>query len=316
MKRFNLVNALTLDEGVSVLQENKGNAKRLAGGSDLLGVMLDRINPTYPEVLVNFKSVPGMDYIEEESGMLRIGAMTLLEDVANNAVVQNKYQALSQAARSVGTPQLRNVGTLGGNLCQETRCWYYRVSNNRFYCFKKGGTLCFAMVGDNRYNAILGGQVCFAVCPSDTAIALSALDATVVTNKRNMPIGELYQVLQLVLDEDEVITEIQVPEPEAGTKQVFSKFRLRKAIDFAISSVAVAINSDGGTVSDARIVLGGVAPVPYRAVDAEDAIKGNVINESIAESAGENAVKGAVPLSKNKYLIPITKALVKRAVLA
>ncbi len=316
MKKFNLVNALTLDEGVSVLQQNKGNSKILAGGSDLLGAMLDRINPTYPEVLVNFKSVPGMDYIEEEAGMLRIGAMTLLEDVANNAVVQNKYQALSQAARSVGTPQLRNVGTLGGNLCQETRCWYYRVSNNRFYCFKKGGTLCFAMVGDNRYNAILGGQVCFAVCPSDTAIALSALDATVVTNKRNMPIGELYQVLQLVLDEDEVITEIQVPEPEAGTKQVFSKFRLRKAIDFAISSVAVAINSDGGTVSDARIVLGGVAPVPYRAVDAEDAIKGNVINESIAESAGENAVKGAVPLSKNKYLIPITKALVKRAVLA
>jgi xanthine dehydrogenase YagS FAD-binding subunit len=248
--------------------------------------------------------------------MLRIGAMTLLADIANNAVVQNKYEALSQAAKSVGTPQLRNIGTLGGNLCQETRCWYYRVANNRFYCFKKGGTLCFAMAGDNRYNAILGGQVCFAVCPSDTAIALSALDATVITNKRNMPIGELYQVLRLVLDEDEVITEIQVPEPEAGTKQVFSKFRLRKAIDFAISSVAVAINSDGGTVSDARIVLGGVAPVPYRAVDAEDAVKGNVINESIAESAGENAVKGAVPLAKNKYIIQITKTLVKRAVLA
>ena len=160
------------------------------------------------------------------------------------------------------------------------------------------------------------GQVCYAVCPSDTAIALSALDATIVTNKRNMPIGELYKVLQLDLDDDEVITEIQVPEPEAGTKQVFSKFRLRKAIDFAISSVAVAINSDGGTVSDARIVLGGVAPVPYRAVDAEDTIKGNVISESIANSAGENAVNGALALSKNKYIIQITKALVKRAVLA
>jgi len=208
------------------------------------------------------------------------------------------------------------MGTIGGNLCQDVRCLYYRVARNRFYCFRKGGSLCFATIGDNRYNAILGGQVCFAVCPSDTAIALTALDATIITNKRDMPIGDLYRILKISLDEDEVITEVQIPEPKAGTKQVFSKFRLRKAIDFAISSTAVVMNVDGGTVSGARIVLGGVSPVPYRATDAEDSLNGNTINEQLAETVGDNAVKGAFALSGNGYLIPITKTLVKRAVLA
>jgi len=316
MKAFKLVNASTLDEGINALQENIGKSKVLAGGTDLLGAMVDKIHREYPDVLVNFKSIPEMDYIKEETGVLKIGAMTLLKDIVSNSIIQDKYAALSQAARSVGTPQLRNMGTIGGNLCQDVRCLYYRVARNRFYCFRKGGSLCFATIGDNRYNAILGGQVCFAVCPSDTAIALTALDATIITNKRDMPIGDLYRILKISLDEDEVITEVQIPEPKAGTKQVFSKFRLRKAIDFAISSTAVVMNVDGGTVSGARIVLGGVSPVPYRATDAEDSLNGNTINEQLAETVGDNAVKGAFALSGNGYLIPITKTLVKRAVLA
>ena len=171
-------------------------------------------------------------------------------------------------------------------------------------------------VADNRYNAILGWDQCPAVCPSDTAIALGALDATVVTNKRSIPILDFFEELGNDLGDDEIVTEVQVPEPESGSKQVFLKFRLRKAIDFAISSVAAVITPATGNVTDARIVLGGVAPVPYRATAAEDALKGNAITESVAEAAGAAAVKDATPLSKNGYIVQITKALVQRAVLA
>lgn len=173
-----------------------------------------------------------------------------------------------------------------------------------------------AVPGDNRYNAILGGEVCFAVCPSDTAIPLTALNATIVTSERSIPVDDFFKVLGNALGQGEIVTEIQVPKPQAGTKQVFLKFRIRKAIDFALSSVATAITIEGGTVADARIVLGGVAPVPYRATDAEDVLKGNAITESLAESAAAAAVQNAFALTNNGYLIPTTKALVKRAILA
>ena len=170
--------------------------------------------------------------------------------------------------------------------------------------------MCYAVTGDNRYHSIIGGKVCFAVCPSDTAIALSALNATIVTNKRSIPIGDFYEVLSNVLDTDEIVTEVQVPAPVAGTKQTFTKFALRKAIDFAIVSVSTAISS-----SDARIVLGAVAPVPYRATAAEDVIRGKAITEALAEEAAAAAVKDAIPLSNNKYKIQIAKVMVKRAIL-
>ena len=316
MKKFTHINATTVAEAVSALSEYGEKAKIMAGGTDLIGTMTDEIFPEYPEVLVNIKTIPGMDSIREEAGVLKIGTLALLEDIANDATVNAKYSALAEAAHAVATPAIRNMGTIGGNLCQEVRCWYFRNPNNRFLCFRKGGVLCMAVPGDNRYNAILGGQVCFAVCPSDTAIALRALNATIVTNKRSIPIDDFFVVLGNVLGDDEIVTEVQVPEPKAGTKQAFLKFRLRKTIDFALSSVATAITVEGGTVTDARIVLGGVAPVPYRATDAEDALKGKAISESVAEAAGAAAVKDALPLSKNAYLIQITKTLVKRAILA
>lgn len=316
MKAFTHVNATTVDEAASILSEYKGKAKLIAGGTDLLGTMRDEINPTYPEVLVNIKSIPGMDYIKEEGGMLKIGALTTLSEIAESSVVKDKYTALAQAADAAGSPLLRNMGTIGGNICQEVRCWYYRAPKNYFYCFRKGGTLCSAVPGDNRYNAILGAAVCFAVCPSDTAIALEALDATIVTNKRTIPVGDFFKVLENVLGDDEMVTEVQVPEPKAGTKQAFLKVRIRKAIDFAIASVATAITVEGGKVADARIVLGAVAPVPYRSTAAEDALKGNAISESVAETSGAAAVEGATPLSRNAYLIQMSKALVKKAILS
>ena len=177
MKKFTHINAATIDEAVSALGAD--NARVIAGGTDLLHTMKQRINPTYPEVLVNIKSIPDLDYIREEAGVLKIGPLAILEDIAGDTTVNGKYTALAQAAHAVGTPQLRNLGTIGGNICQEVRCWYYRAPGNYFFCFRKGGTLCHAVPGDNRYNAILGGAVCFAVCPSDTAVALGALDATI-----------------------------------------------------------------------------------------------------------------------------------------
>ena len=185
MKKIAHMDATTVDEAVSALSE--GKAEVIAGGTDLLVVLRGMISPNEPDTLVNIKTISGLDYIKEEGGSLKIGALTRLADIAESSVVQANYAALAEAAHRAASPELRNLGTLGGNICQKVRCWYYRAPNNYFNCFRKGGTLCFATLGNNTFNAILGGQVCFAVCPSDTAIALGALNATIVTNKSNIP---------------------------------------------------------------------------------------------------------------------------------
>jgi xanthine dehydrogenase YagS FAD-binding subunit len=309
---------MTVDGAVAALAT--GNHKAVAGGIDVLCLLKDRVQPTYPEGLVNLKSIPAMDYIKEEGGVLKIGALVLMADVAANTTVRSKYAALAQAAYSVATPQLRNAITIGGNLCQETRCWYYRAPENYFNCTRKGGKLCYAMTGENRYNSAFGHVGgCICVHPSDPARALVALDARIITNKRVIAAGDFFpgnKPSPTVLSGSEIITEIQVPEPKQGTKQVYLKFRLRKSMDFAISAVAVAITVKDGIVSDARIVLGGATPVPRRATGAEEALIGNAISEPVADAAAAAAVADAIPLSKNAYLIPITRTLVKRAILA
>ncbi len=250
---------------------------------------------------------------------LEIGATAKLSDIASSEIVKSKYSALARAAGSVASPPIREMGTIAGNLCQQVQCWYFRrsfLTGNFFDCLRKGGSQCYAVTGDNRYHAILGARQCFAVCPSDTAVALAALDAEIVTNKRSIPIGSFFQVQGNVLDEDEIIVEIRVPAPKPGAKQVFIKFALRPTIDFAVASVAAVITTELGKVSDAKIVLGAVAPVPYRANGAENALKGNAVSEWIAEAAAAAAVKEAVPLSNNKYKVQIIRTLVKRAILA
>ena len=314
MRKFNHINARTLAEAASALAG--GKATVIAGGSELMGRLKEDVLPTYPETLVNIKTIPGLDYIKEEAGVLKIGAMTHLADIAENAAVNQRYAALAQAAGRVASPTIRFMGTIGGNLCQLHRCWYFRNHNNRFNCVRKGGTTCFAMAGDNRYHSIFGAvSGCIAVHPSDIAPALVALNARILTSKkRSIDAQEFWAVKSpqsTVLAVDELITEIQVPAPASGSKSAFLKFALRKSIDFPVVNCAVAVGG-GGT----RICLNAVAPTPYRAMKGEQAIAGKTINEANAEAAGEAAVSEARPLPATKYKVQIAKTLVKRTLLA
>ena len=317
MRRFAYRNTTTVAEAVLLLKA--GHAAVLAGGTDIINLLKIGALTSPPQTLVNIKNIPGIDFIRGDADGLEIGATAKLSDIASSEIVKSKYSALARAAGSVASPPIREMGTIAGNLCQQVQCWYFRrsfLTGNFFDCLRKGGSQCYAVTGDNRYHAILGARQCFAVCPSDTAVALAALDAEIVTNKRSIPIGSFFQVQGNVLDEDEIIVEIRVSAPKPGAKQVFIKFALRPTIDFAVASVAAVITTELGKVSDAKIVLGAVAPVPYRASDAENALIGNAVSEWIAEAAAAAAVKEAVPLSNNKYKVQIIRTLVKRAILA
>jgi xanthine dehydrogenase YagS FAD-binding subunit len=323
MRAFRHHHAHTLDEVFSLLDAYEGRARLIAGGTDLLGILKDELLPDYPEALISIKTLPGLEGIEEEAGAIRIGALTRLTQLVQSPVIRNKAPALAEAAKSVATPEIRNMGTLGGNLCQDTRCWYYRYPHQmggRIVCHRKGKGPCHAVKGDNRYQAILGGKGCFAVCPSDTAIALAALDAEVVVTgregKKVLPIQDFYQTLGNVLRPDEMMTEIRIRQIPGNTAQTFHKYRLREAIDFAVVSVASVITMDKGTCKNVRIVLGAVAPTPFRATAAEDTVRGKPLTEKLAQEAAEAAVGRAKPLSKNAYKVEVAKTLVKRALLS
>jgi xanthine dehydrogenase YagS FAD-binding subunit len=315
LKKFAHVNAKTIDEAASLLRA--GHAAVLSGGTDLLGAMRFEVLPTYPEVLVNLKTIPDMEYIKEEGGMLKIGAQTRLEDIAKSALVHKKYTALAEGAHRTATPHIREMGTISGNICQMNRCWYFRNPDNRFNCIRKGGKTCYAMMGDNRYHSIFGAvKMCLAVNPSDTAPALVALNAKIRTNKRLIEAENFWEMTvpgSTILAADEIVTEIQVPTPAAGCKSAFIKFAIRKSIDFSIVNCAAMIGN-----GEARICLNAVYNKPYRALKAEEAIKGKTIDEANADAAGAAAVASAkaLPGDRNKWKIPIAKTMVKRAILA
>jgi xanthine dehydrogenase YagS FAD-binding subunit len=313
LHKFEHVDATTLDEAVVALAQ--GNAEVVAGGTDLVGTRRFSILRTDPETLVNLKTISGLDYIKEEGGMLKIGALARLEDIAKSEVVKNSYTALAEAAAKTASPHLREMGTIGGNICQLNRCWYFRKEDNRFDCVRKGGGMCYAVAGDNRYHSIFGAvKACVAVNPSDTAPALVALNAKIVTTKKTIDAENFWDVSipgSTVLESDEIVKEIQIPTPASGAKSAFVKFAIRSSIDFPIVNCAAAIG--GG---DARICLNAVYNKPYRATAAEDAVKGQTISEAIAEAAGEAALSSATALSKNKWKIQVARGMVKKAVLA
>jgi xanthine dehydrogenase YagS FAD-binding subunit len=305
----------TLDEAVKALADGKGRAH--AGGTDLLGCLRDGVF-TAP-TLVSLAGVPGLRGIEQTAeGGLRIGALASITDLAESEVVRTRYRALAEAAASVASPQLRNQGTLGGNLCQKPRCWYYR---GEFHCLRKGGDTCFAANGENQYHCLFGGESCFIVHPSDTAPALVALGAALRIvgpgGTRTVPV-EAFHVLpsvdvhrETVLEPGEIVAEILVPPAAPGIRSTYRKVRARASWDFALVGAAVALRLAGDVVRDARVVFSGVAPVPWRSKTVEAALNGRRLDAGTIRSAAAAAIKGAEPLARNGYKVPLLRGLVE-----
>lgn len=307
-----------MEGALSLLQRYEGKARLIAGGTDLLGVLKGEILPEYPEALVNLKAIPGFDRISEDDEGLKIGAAASLAHIGRSESVRDRYPGLAQAAQAVATPEIRRMATIAGNLCQDNRCWYYRYPHQmggRVLCLRKGRGPCHAVKGDNRYHAILGAEGCFAVCPSDLAVALSALDASIRIahpgGERVVPVADFYGSMGPKLKTGEIVTEIRIPPAPDRATQAFQKFRLRASVDFAVVSAAMLITWDDGICQDARIILGAVAPMPYRARAAEDVIRGRS-PQALAEAAAEAALDQARPLGMNAYKIEIARTLIKR----
>jgi xanthine dehydrogenase YagS FAD-binding subunit len=277
-----------------------------------------------PDYVVNLKTIPGLNTIKEERNGLRIGALTTLSDIEEHPVVKEKLLILSAAASEAASPQIRNAGTIGGNICQRPFCWYFRSAN--FNCLRKGGQVCYTVTGDGRFHAILGGGPSYIVHPSDTAPALVALDAQI---KIVGPAGERVIALEKffvlpaidykrenTLKPGEIVIEIFVPYPVAGSKGYYEKVRERLAWDHAIVAIATVVQSNAGVARRARVVLGGVAPIPWRAPKAEEFLRGKKLDDGIAQKAGEIALEGAKPLKDNVYKVALAKSLIQRALLA
>jgi len=321
MDNFSYIRPATLKEAASQLGKEHGRIAIIAGGTDLLGEMKDSL--AAPERLVSIRHLADLQGVRASAGGLRIGAATLLVDIVENPMVQERTPLLAMAAGKIGTPQIRNMGTIGGNLCQRPRCWYYR---NNFPCYKHGGNTCFSAAGENDYHAILQGGPSYIVHPSDAAPALVALGATARissgSRERLVPMEKFFVTpredvrRENVLLPNEILTAIDVPSAPAGSRAIYVKEMVREVWDFALCSVAAMVTVKDGVVTEARIVLGGVAPVPYRAAKAEAALMGKPLDEANAAAAGVAAVDGARPLAKNAYKVPLTQAVVKRALLS
>jgi xanthine dehydrogenase YagS FAD-binding subunit len=292
-------------------------AMPLGGGTDLLVAMREGI--AAPELLVDLRGIEGSDVIESRpDGALRIGASVRIERIAEDAAVRERYPSLTAACASVGSPALRNMGTLGGNLCQRPRCWYFRLP---VPCFKNGGASCPAVDGENQYHAILGGGPCHIVHPSDPAVALTALEAVVHVagphGARAVPIGDFYVLPserldgETVLAPGEFVTAVEVPERSSGGRQHYFKLMQRGAWDFALVSMAVVRRRDGGV----RMVLGGVAPRPWPVnPSVEEDVASGSLSEDDIETLAERAMYDARPLSKNGYKVQLAKALIVRGI--
>lgn len=293
-----------------------------AGGVDLMDLLKERL--IAPERLVNLRAVPGLDGVDEGERGLRIGPLVTLAQLAEHPVVRKRYRALAEAAEHAATPQIRNVATLGGNLLQRPRCWYFR--SDAFHCKKKGGSTCFAQAGENAYHAIFDNGVCAAVHPSATAVALLALggsvEITAAEGARTLPIADLFVTpaedvrREHVLGPQEIVTAVTIPKPRAGARSAYLKLGEKASFDWPLAEVAVAFDVEAGRAARPRVVLGAAAPVPMGAKGAEGAVDGQAIDEGVARAAGKAAVAGATPLEHNAYKIPLFETLVRRALLA
>ena len=314
----------SLDQAAALLAGP--DAHIIAGGSDLLDEVKEGI--ISPGQVVSLASVPGLVGIAETEGGLNIGAMTTIADVAAHPVICTAYTALAEAAGGLATPQIRNVGTLGGNLNQRPRCWYYR--HPLIPCLKKGGDRCYALAGNTKYLCVTGGDRCYIVHPSDTAVALSVFDAAIeiagAGGSRVLPISEFFAgpgvdiTRETVVGPGEVVTSVTLPHPaDLGgdgqpPRSLYIKAREREAGDFALVSVAVRLAVSGGKVQQAAVALGGVAPVPFRATQVEEYLAGRAVDSVDSAHAGSLSIPDARPMTDNGYKVVMANNLVKQGI--
>ena len=317
LRTFAYVRASSLGDALKQLE---GTGARVhAGGTDLLGCLRDGVFTA--DKVVSIGGLGDLRGIATSAdGGLRIGALTTVAEVAADLTIKEKYAAVAQAAAVVASPQLRNQGTIGGNLCQRPRCWYFRGD---YACARKGGQLCYAMQGQNQYHAIFGGSACWIVHPSDTAPALVALGARVRTagpkGGRTIDLEKFFVLpdadvrRENVLEPGEVLTEVLLPPPDAAAKSSYRKVRARGSWDFAMAGIALALAMKGDKVDRARVVLSGVAPIPWRAAGVEKAIVGQRLDAKAIARAADAAVAGAQPLEHNGYKVALVRGVVEEA---
>ena len=319
MKAFAYVNAANEKEAIAALGTERGKFLPLAGGMDLLAMMKDYI--AQPDRIVNVKNLD-RTIRKGQDGGLRIGSAVTLTELVAHADAARMYPALVQAAGEVGTPQIRNAGTVGGNLNQRPRCWYFR--NEEFHCLKKGGPRCFAVEGENQYHAIFGDGPCHIVHPSSLAVPAIALDARFrivgPAGEREVPAAEYYQMPdrnlfgETVLAPNELLTHVILPAPGAARNATY-EVRFKQSHDWPLAMASVVLSMSGKTVQGARVVMGAVAPVPWRSAPAEAALTGKAISEEAAMAAADAAVAGAKPMTQNAYKVQIARTAVKRAIM-
>jgi len=318
---FELFQPATIDDAVRLADKYRDDYWVLAGGLDSMDWLKDRLRR--PKAVIDLSQIKELVGVKEANGGLEIGAMTPITQVVNHPVVKEKFGLLREAAELVASPQIRNQGTLGGNVSQDTRCWYYRGG---WTCYRAGGNICYAdtPTAINREHAIFDADRCVAVSPSDTAPALVALEAQMVVrntrgerviNAADYFVGPGIDITRMtVLQPGDILTAIRIPSTFAGAQFYFEKVRDRQVWDFPLVNVASVLKMSGNTISDARIVVGAVAATPKRLANVEAAVKGKARDEATADMAGKMAVEGAATLRYNGYKVPLMRNLVKRAI--
>ena len=317
MNRFELARPETVAQARDLVAEQPGSVFK-AGGVDLLDHLKEHL--VEPPRVVDLKPIPGLAGITVEAdGGLRIGTLATLAQVGAHAGVRKSHPALARACGEAASPQIRNMATLGGNVLQRPRCWYYRLES--YPCLKKGGAVCYAVSGENRYHAIFGGGPSYAVHPSNAAVALVAYGASFTLEgpkgKRTVSAAEFFTPpskdpeRESAIEAGEVLTDVRVPSA-GSSKSAYAEIRERAAFDWPLVSVAAVVRQEGGLVKDARIVLGAVAPIPWRSARAEQALTGKALDETSILAAGRAATVGAAPLSDNGYKVGLVQTLLRR----
>jgi len=323
MPMFELYQPTDISNALDLADKLGADGWKVAGGQDSLDWIKDRAKRTRAVIDLTRIADAGLRGIRETADGVEIGALTTLTEVEQHPVIMAKFKLLSDAAGKVASPQIRNVGTLGGNVCQDTRCWYYRGGMD---CYRAGGTTCYADTpeGMNREHCLFGADRCIAVTPSDTAPALVALDASMVIRNsdgerqvaaEDFFIGPDVDIERMtVLEPDDILTAIRIPDTWAGASFYFEKVADRKTWDFPLVNIAAAMRISGGTIEDIRIVAGGVECIPRRMTVVEDIVRGSAQDEETAKLAGGSASRGATPFNYNHFKIPLLENLTTRAI--